>query len=455
MLDPELSDDDVQAVIDAVAAEDRVAGHHAQFVWDGLTAGEGPEMVTQAGLQNWLWWLLPKRTMGETDLWSEVAAAGADLFERLGAARYAEICRSETTAGVHQAWARSANAGVTECRKAQDGSGVEPPSLDDFEWSEVFGSWENDARDAVEQALEAAIHQGTLAPGARGWRARAAEVCRATIDAELPGVGQSLRTMVHSERAGRWAAPFWVPADQHADREAMVPRVLVAPAAPDDDALVEAWTPLRWLVERCGEGLTLTASNYIPPAVVREAVERFGWWRWEKGPRSEADVFELGDLRDAAVRMRLLRRRGRSLTATKHGMQGLASPSAWWPTVVTEVGGEHEHPQSAAEELAMLMVGQGRLDGSDLVARAAGRLAAQNWQVAPEEAHRVHRSVVVRTLVRWEVLGLAGSIESRWEPGPKGPRQVQPAEWWLTPVGDTAVTAWMHRRVCGPRDHPA
>lgn len=455
MLDPELTDAEVRRVIDAIGAQDRTRGQHAELVWDGLTAGEGPGMVTQAGLQNWLWWLLPKRASHEVELWSEAASAGAELFERLGVPRYAAICAGDTTAQVFTAWTRSAKAGVAACRKAQEASGVEPPALDDFAWNDVFEHWELTAREHVERALEVAIDEGELRPGEREWRQTAQAIARAVLDEEMPGVGQSLRTLVHSERAQRWAAPYWLPADQHPRRQATADQVLMAPELPDEATMREALAPLLWLVDHAREGAPLTASHYLAPALVREAAERFGWQWGDKAPRSEVDVVELGDLRDMAGRMRLVRRRGKALNATALGRRGLGDPGAWWDGVVAEVGGEHEHEESAAEELAMLVLGQGRVDEGEVRDGASGRLSAQNWQVEGEAAHRVHFSVVVRTIVRWELLGIAGTTSNRWQPGPDGPRQVEWAELWLTPFGDTAVRAWLHRRVCGARDHPA
>jgi hypothetical protein len=65
------------------------------------------------------------------------------------------------------------------------------------------------------------------------------------------------------------------------------------------------------------------------------AVERLGWWDWRKPPRSEADVHQLPTLRDAASRLRLIRRRGRRLHATTRGVELLATPERLWQAVAT------------------------------------------------------------------------------------------------------------------------
>ena len=82
-------------------------------------------------------------------------------------------------------------------RKARDGSGLEPPDLEDFVWADVMGMEEAAARSAVERALEQAIAAGTLTVGGRGWRSRQREVATAAFDADHPEQpGQTWRTVV-------------------------------------------------------------------------------------------------------------------------------------------------------------------------------------------------------------------------------------------------------------------
>lgn len=49
------------------------------------------------------------------------------------------------------------------------------------------------------------------------------------------------------------------------------------PALPGPDEIEQATRPLRWLLERCVDGVTLTQSGYLPPALVAEAADAFGW----------------------------------------------------------------------------------------------------------------------------------------------------------------------------------
>ena len=80
----------------------------------------------------------------------------------------------------------------------------------------------------------------------------------------------------------------------------------------------------------------------LPPGQTLAALvttERIGTWiNGARHPvqRSEADIHQLSTLRDAANRLRLLRRRGRRLHVTTRGAELLASPERLWDQVATE-----------------------------------------------------------------------------------------------------------------------
>ena len=453
MLDPALDDDKVRGVIASIAGEDRDPGNLAELVWESLTAGEGSTMVTQAGLQSWLWWLLPKRSIGEHDLWTAAAAAGAVLFDRLGALRYAAICRSETTRRVFDAWARSRSHGVKTCRAAMTASGVEPYDLADFAWSETFGTWELGARDTVERALEHAIDDGRLDPNRRGWRRVAESITAAALDTEHPhGIGQTWRALITSERAEQWANAPSLPAEQRNERGQIARRFLVAPIRPEPETALPALTPLIWLAEKCTDNITLTASNYLPPALVREAVDLFGWWEWDKAPRSEADVGQLEAVRATASSLGVTRRTGRTLALTKRGKAFVADPTSEWPAFTTTIGGGNDYQHATSEVLAVSLLDGREHDWRDTIDAACSTLAAQGWRSAGEHIDAsAHRWSVSVALYRWKTWRLTTGAESRWERGPDGPRQAQRATLILTAAGHAALSLWLHQRITGPR----
>ena len=79
------------------------------------------------------------------------------MLARLGLERYAFICRSAITEVVNAAYLQSEQVGFRAFRRAMDGSGIEPPDLEDFSWGGLMGIEEASARDRVAGALEAAV----------------------------------------------------------------------------------------------------------------------------------------------------------------------------------------------------------------------------------------------------------------------------------------------------------
>ncbi|MBA3631077.1 MAG: hypothetical protein H0W55_15650 [Actinobacteria bacterium] len=71
-----------------------------------------------------------------------MADALGRLLEMVGLARYAAICRSETTRQCIKAWEE--RRGFVAYRAAQKASGVEPPDVGELTWGTYFG-WEENA----------------------------------------------------------------------------------------------------------------------------------------------------------------------------------------------------------------------------------------------------------------------------------------------------------------------
>jgi len=454
MMRADLTDDDVHLIIDHMIADDRQHGQAAEFVWASLTAGEGPAMVTLAGIQLWLWWLLPKRSIGDPVEWAEAATAGTDLFTRLGEARYADVFRSDTTRKVFSAWAKSRSDGVRACRAAQGTSGVEPPDLADFEWGDTFGSWELRAREAVELALEEAIDDGRLKPGAKGWREVASGICSQVLDHTEPGsVGQTWRTLVVSERADTWAGRHATPVQREA-RRTIARQYLARPEAPTDEVAAALMAPLVWLAGHCREGVTLTASHYLPPVLMHEALDLFGWADKFSKPRSEADVPQLVDLRAVANRLKVVHRKHRRLAVGNAGLALLADPQRLWNPWVDELGGDNPYDVAASELTALALLGHptGDMPDDELRTLVGQALVEQGWRHADEPARfEDHDYAAFHAVRRWQLWGVARFVRARWEATPTGPKVVEPASMQLTEMGRVALSHWLHRRITGPQ----
>jgi hypothetical protein len=201
----------------------------------------------------------------------EMALALGHLLGRAGMPHYAAICGSQETADVLAAWERGDRDGFAALERAMDRSGVEPPDLPDFEWGDVMDELEASTRELVSERLELAIAAGELRPGAPGWRARQREIASQLLLASRADLlDQSPLAAIRAQRARTWAR-----------QRSGAPRELLEPLLSElfdgpDIAAVRPLPALAWLLARSLEGLPLTAAGFLRPALVREAVERFG-----------------------------------------------------------------------------------------------------------------------------------------------------------------------------------
>ena len=208
---------------------------------------------------------------------------------------------------------------------------------------------------------------------------------------------------------------------------------------------------MRWLLELAAEpgGTELTQSNYLARATVLAAVERFGWWDWDKPPRSEADVHQLSTLRNAANRLRLLRRRGRRLHLTTRGVEFLASPDRLWEQVASETE-DGEDFTRAVTELVGLRLLQGRVEQRKLVGEIAPILIAQGWSTGGSLITVNHVSSAVYCPLRWwRLFNTIDEVNATWQYG--AARELTPHTVALTPDGERMVLAYLRSRAAGPR----
>lgn len=410
----------VDAAVDAVEADDFEAGQYASLAADFLTAGQGPSLITQASLQEFLWYRLPRKTPHED--WLPTADGAARLLDKLGLTRYAELARSETTRSVLEAWARDDDEGFERFRAEVEGSGLEPPDTELLQWGDLMSPEEAYARDAVADALEAAIVAGEYTPGARGWRAKAVEITRRTLAEQIrPILPTDLRTyrridLVLGSRIEQWAAATGD--EQHRElRRSIAARFLDGPAAiapepPPNDQLAAALAPLTWLLETCRDGVRVTDAGYLDPAVVRAAAERFDWWPFDDQPRSEADLFPLSLLHAIAKRNRWLLRRTRRISTTRPALKLLDDLVALWWAVIGTIGQADEFSAMVGELVALrLLEGPadyiGLIDGpSELGLAVSQVILAQGWRSGglPLTERQVEREIHV-PLREWRLFG--------------------------------------------------
>ena len=426
-----MSAERVDGVIASVGRHDEALARSMRVAAAGLTAGDGEEVITQAGLQQYLWHDLPRRS--PDDRWRPVAEAAAALLALLGLDRYAAIARSATTAAVLDAWDEAPGKGFTAFLAANGASGVEPPDTGLLTWGEAFGLDEVWARRAVEVALERAVVAGELQPGRGSWRKVAAGICDRVLLAPAADGGATHLQAVLGERADSWVAQGR-PAALRAWREAARAGMdLLEPVAIETNDAAASIAPMRWLLERCREGVQLTQALYLPPALVQDAADQFDWWPFEGRPRSEADVHQLGALRDAATRLHLVGRRSRRITTTRRGLLLAEDPPALFREVTATLACEDEYLAMLSELVAHRLLAGPAVDQS--LEQAVGPVITQQ---AGWDAHRA--------LYHWRLFNLLDEKRPRWEDG----NQVEPAITALTPGGRAAALTFLRARAIAP-----
>lgn len=308
-----------------------------------------------------------------------------------------------------------------------------------------MGMQESAARANVERALELALLAGDLTPGAKGWKRRAEEICDRTLTTPLDHeLGHTALDLILTERIETWIT--MARGEQHRLWRDGLARRLLTPESPPPGAET-VLAPMRWLLEQANDGIALTQSHYVARNMVLEAVERFGWWDWEKPPRSEADVPQLGELRGAATALRLVRRQGRSLRTTTKGQTLMTDAVGLWNELATTLGGKDDFDQMVAELIGMrLMAGPAIDDELDHVLVPV--IAAQGWRAGAEPVSERHVGHAISfRLFWWRMLRLLDEERPRWE----NLRRIGHAKTALNAAGEAMVLSYLRKRATSPR----
>ncbi|WP_428115038.1 hypothetical protein [Candidatus Poriferisodalis sp.] len=447
-----LCEQDVGDAIARIAARDPEVAREAGDVYESLTWGEGPGVLSQAGLQHWLWYVVPtKYITDEVGYMGQLAGAAAALLDELGLHAYAAICRSPETAAVHAAFDRSDNEGISALRKAMQRSGIDPPDLADFEWSSVMGPEEASARSAVQDALERAIAVGELAVGGRGWRAAQAAVATAALDGGHPILpGQSWRTAVITERLERWIAAVSGRSEQLSAARARVANRLLHRVEPPAGAQ-ESLGPVLWLLERFGDEQTLTQAGYLKPAFVQSVQRDRPWtYRYEldRPPRTETDDMVLYHLRRWLQRAGALQKRKTLLRRTAAGTEMTADWHKAWDRLT-----RHLAPSGwdgfVAETAVLHLIDRGsEVSYKELTTLVAAVAVDMGW-ASTADGVRVLPSAMEVSWALSESLSSWRACDLVVDRGDWQDRRLA-----LTEVGVAAVLTYLRHVGAGPRDSP-
>lgn len=258
---------------------------------------------------------LPCKWHADTPEQRRAVAVLADLLTRVGRVRAAAVCTSGTTAQVLAAWQCSEEAGFAAHAEAVAASPTTPPDVPELSWGgQAMGIQEALARANLEHRLEQALDEGGLDPDVRTLPAARRRLVQHWLTTAQPAFeGRAPLEAVRGERRELWAAAL--PTESCALLAAVLPALEESAAAPADTA-----EPLRWLLEQIGDGVTLTQAGYLPREVVAAAFARYPhWYPIGKGPRSEADLFQLADLHELARSHWLVTKRHRTLKLSVAG----------------------------------------------------------------------------------------------------------------------------------------
>jgi hypothetical protein len=349
--------------------------------------------------------------------------------------RYAEVCSSEETAAILDAYEESIDRGKQMFRRACRRSGIDPPDLDDFEWSAVMGMEEATALGNAERDLERATADGRIS------RAESLQVTAGVLDDPHPTLpGQTYRHLILTERLEDWLrrAAARSPALKRL-REGIVKRLLHPVPLPTD--MEERMTPVFWLLDCLEPGARLTAAGYLPTDMVREGWERFSWdlgWT-NRPPRSESEAFELQELHDLVKRIGAARKRSGYLRLTALGRRMRGEPELAWRTTAAGLS-RGEWPRAVAEVFTLLLL-SGERHQHRLGAIATPILSEMGWRSgdeAPDE--QAVLSTWWDTMRPLRVLGGA-THEGDWTS-----REVR-----LTGFGEATLLEQIRAEATGPR----
>ncbi len=442
----------VAGALRRLAEEDPDAASYAVEAWSDLAADDGPDAVGQRHLQEFLWYRLPRAFLADDEEHVAIAEALGRLLEELDLARLAEICRSEETRDILAAWHREPREGFAAFEAAADRSGVEPPDTDDLAWGSMMTLEEAQARDHVGRRLEEAIREERLRPGRSGWRRKQRTLTEAALDESLPRppTGETWRQALTTARVQAWIDRAGAASARRRRLiDPLEPRLLHPVEVPDGAA--EATEPLRWLLTRArAEGLPLTERGNLGRALVQEAQQRFGfedWWFKDRLPASELDVLPLVRWHELLRAQRWVRRRGRTLHATRAGEALADDVEAAWRALAAALAADDGFVGFVEESVFLILASGSPRETTAFMEEVVALAAEAGWRDrdsgAPPDVDAVSRTA-------WPLLGRLEDF-GLLEPHRAGPEQRLLA---LTPPGQATAVEALRARAVAAADDP-
>ena len=371
-------DDAVAAALSSLDSVDPASAADAQIGWDGLRSISPRSGPTQNSVQTFLWSRLVDVTDDSARAW-DIARALADLLDRLGHSRYADIARSATTRAIllgdDTGTAEDEATRQQRVLDAVEDSGIGPEDTDLITWLDDRAGVERSVADLISETLEVAAVAGEFAPTREGGRPPrpAAQVAkrRQLTDSVLRSerAGGVLLEQLLDHRIALWTR--YSPPRAELYRDLSVSRHEAAEPASSGVRRLEG------LLGIVGDGITLDERGYLPGAVVERAVGTLWTPReWPFPTGEELDTEPVLRIRRLLLRLGLVRKHhGRLLpTARARGM----SADRMWRILVSRTIGTVYHPDTIAAEVVLAEVARGRRPegSSELLTEL---LTAEGW----------------------------------------------------------------------------
>lgn len=339
--------------------------------------------LQQLRLQEFLWYALPTKWLTDAREQHEIAWALADLLEAAGLERYAALCRSGPTHELLALWARDRDVARRRMQDLMDASGVVPPATPALTWGAMLGVAEHRAHSLVSAALEAAIVDGTLVPGKRGWRTVAAGLSEQRLRGPDPSdEHESLLDSVEQERQAHWLADVQRRTGITDDEVAELATALAGAADGAAFTAVSAsLDPLRWFLGQLADGVAMTTHGYLPRQLALDANERYGWFDLSPAfkVRGERDLPELTLLHELSRESRLVALKQRRLRLTARGRSALGDDDALVGAVLGHLFTSDTWSGDSAVGLALVLVCEEPSTRTEIDA-ALLRFLSQRWR---------------------------------------------------------------------------
>ena len=434
--------EEITAAVLLLAAEDAEAAEDAGAALEWICGEQGLAVLTQERIQDFCWYELPVKWMSGQEDPERVTAALARALDLLGLSRYAGICRSQTTREVLAAYQAGTRDGLAAFRRASAASGISPPDLPDFTWGEVMGWQEAAARSSAADYLELAVTSGDLIPGKRGWKARQRELTRTHLDAprhEL--LGQSLATVILSERAETWVAARRSPTRQRIAAD--VANRLLHPVRLPADAAADPLPRWRWMLGQFSHGVPLTQKGNLGRAFVQDNAERFDW-DLSRPPSTEDELYDLHQLRHFAHALGLTRRAGRTLTLSPKGQRLVADPGQLWHATAAALLRGNAFTEFIGEMFLAMLVSTDSLHADEINETLEVAVGEEGFRDSRTELPPGERDIswaAQRTINLCRALGMLAA-DGSW------PQR----RYAFTPVGTSTALEALRTRATGPRN---